>query len=72
MFIGDWDRRDDQWRWVGMDNPDRKVRRYRPTPRDRDQAFFTATGFLPKIAASKWAVPSSEGFNEEMKWAAGF
>ncbi len=72
MVIGDWDRHDDQWRWVGVDNPDRKGRRYRPIPRDRDQAFFTTDGFLPKIAASKWAVPSSEGFNEEMKWAPGF
>ena len=72
MVIGDWDRHDDQWRWVGRDNPDRKGRRYRPIPRDRDQAFFTTDGFLPKIAASKWAVPSSEGFNEQIKWAPGF
>ena len=72
MVIGDWDRHDDQWRWVGRKNEDGKGRRYRPIPRDRDQAFFVTNGFLPKIAASKWAVPSSEGFNEKMRWAPGF
>ncbi len=72
MLIGDWDRHDDQWRWVGVKNEDRKGRRYRPIPRDRDQAFFTTDGLIPTIAASKWAVPSSEGFNPEMRWAPGF
>ncbi len=72
MLIGDWDRHDDQWRWVGKKIEGRKGRRYRPIPRDRDQAFFTTDGIIPKIAASKWAVPSSEGFNPEMRWAPGF
>lgn len=71
MLIGDWDRHDDQWRWVGKENDDRKGLRYRPIPRDRDQAFFVTDGLLPKIAASKWAVPSSEGFDEEVDWAPG-
>ncbi|MDW3197337.1 MAG: BamA/TamA family outer membrane protein [Cytophagales bacterium] len=71
MLIGDWDRHDDQWRWVGKKNEDREGRRYRPIPRDRDQAFFVTDGLLPKLAASKWAVPSSEGFDEEVNWAPG-
>lgn len=71
MLIGDWDRHDDQWRWVGKKNDDRDGRRYRPIPRDRDQAFFVTDGLLPRIAASKWAVPSSEGFDEEVNWAPG-
>ncbi len=70
MFIGDWDRHDDQWRWVGV--KDDKGYRYRPVPRDRDQAFFVTGGVLPRIGASKWALPSSEGFDEEMDWAPGF
>ena len=71
MLIGDWDRHDDQWRWVGKKNEDREGRRYRPIPRDRDQAFFVTNGLLPRIAASKWAVPSSEGFDETVDWAPG-
>ena len=72
MLIGDWDRHDDQWRWVGKKIEGRKGRRYRPIPRDRDQAYFTSDNFLPRLASSKWAVPSSEGFNPDIRWAPGF
>ena len=72
MVIGDWDRHDDQWRWVGKKIEGKKGRRYRPIPRDRDQAFFITQGLIPRIAASKWAVPSSEGFDEHINWAPGF
>ena len=70
MFIGDWDRHDDQWRWVGK--KEGSGYRYRPIPRDRDQAFFVTSGVLPRIGASKWALPSSEGFDEKVDWAPGF
>lgn len=37
MLIGDWDRHQDQWRWLEFKENGKKV--YRPLPRDRDQAF---------------------------------
>ena len=37
MLIGDWDRHQDQWRWIEFKEGGKKV--YRPLPRDRDQAF---------------------------------
>ncbi|WP_034060767.1 metallophosphoesterase [Lacinutrix jangbogonensis] len=37
MLIGDWDRHQDQWRWIEFEENGKKV--YRPLPRDRDQAF---------------------------------
>ncbi|GAA4936983.1 metallophosphoesterase [Algibacter agarivorans] len=37
MLIGDWDRHQDQWRWIEFKEHGKKV--YRPLPRDRDQAF---------------------------------
>jgi hypothetical protein len=39
VFIGDWDRHDDQWRWTGSRHGE-GVRYFRPVPRDRDQAFL--------------------------------
>ncbi|MBC8083946.1 MAG: hypothetical protein H7Z21_12105 [Hymenobacter sp.] len=39
MWLGDWSRREDQWRWASFPAPDGGVR-YRPIPRDRDHAFF--------------------------------
>lgn len=69
MWIGDWDRHDDQWRWTEFKNKKGNV--YRPIPRDRDQAFFINEGIIPKIAARKWALPKIEGFDEEINWAPG-
>ncbi|WP_462254196.1 BamA/TamA family outer membrane protein [Ekhidna sp.] len=69
MWIGDWDRHDDQWRWAEFDEDKGKM--YRPIPRDRDQAFFMNQGIIPKIAARKWALPKIEGFDEEVDWAPG-
>ncbi|MDO6596702.1 metallophosphoesterase [Oceanihabitans sp. 2_MG-2023] len=37
MLIGDWDRHQDQWRWLEFKENGKKI--YRPLPRDRDQVF---------------------------------
>lgn len=45
MLIGDWDRHQDQWRWLQFKENGKTV--YRPLPRDRDQAFSKMSdGFL--------------------------
>lgn len=69
MWIGDWDRHDDQWRWAEFDKKDGKL--FRPIPRDRDQAFFINEGIIPFFASRKWALPKIEGFDEEVRWAPG-
>ena len=69
MWIGDWDRHDDQWRWVEYDQKNGSL--YRPIPRDRDQAFFINEGIIPWFASRKWALPKIEGFDEEIRWAPG-
>jgi len=45
LFIHDWDRHDDQWRWAKFQEGDLNI--YRPIPRDRDQAFYKFDGFIP-------------------------
>ncbi len=47
MYIGDWDRHKDQWRWAEFDVTPGKV--FKPVPRDRDFAFFKFDGFLPRL-----------------------
>ena len=45
MLIGDWDRHQDQWRWLEFKENGQKV--YRALPRDRDQAFSRMSeGFM--------------------------
>ncbi len=69
MWIGDWDRHDDQWRWASFKEKKKEV--YRPIPRDRDQAFFVNEGALPKLASRKWALPKLEGFSGDIRWPSG-
>ncbi|MBL0744373.1 BamA/TamA family outer membrane protein [Chryseolinea lacunae] len=69
LWIGDWDRHDDQWRWSSFKT--KKGETYRPVPRDRDQAFFVNEGVIPKIWSRKWALPKFEGFAETIRWPSG-
>ena len=50
LFLGDWDRHADQWRWARFG--DETPRRWRPIARDRDQAFVRFDGLLLTIARS--------------------
>ena len=47
MWIGDWGRHDDQWRWASF--KDDKKTLYVPIPRDRDNAFTKFDGLLLKV-----------------------
>ena len=56
MLIGDWDRHQDQWRWIEFKEDGKKV--YRPMPRDRDQAFsIMGDGFL--LGAAVKLIPTA-------------
>lgn len=49
MLIGDWDRHQDQWRWLEFKENDKIV--FKPLPRDRDQAFsIMSDGFMLSTA----------------------
>jgi hypothetical protein len=48
VFLGDWDRHRDQWRWATRDST--APRRWIPIPRDRDQAFVRFDGLLLAVA----------------------
>lgn len=63
MFIMDFDRHEDQWRWGAADNG--KGKTYYPIPRDRDQPFFISKGLLPSIARKPWISPQIQGFRSK-------
>jgi hypothetical protein len=48
IFLGDWDRHKDQWKWIRFEEGEKKI--YKPFPMDRDQAFAEFDGLLPFIA----------------------
>ena len=61
VFIGDWDRHQDQWRWARFDSAD--VHWWRPIPRDRDQAFARLDGVLVWLTGFYW--PQVIGFGDD-------
>ncbi|MEO5891834.1 MAG: BamA/TamA family outer membrane protein [Ferruginibacter sp.] len=65
IFLGDWDRHADQWRWAADDEG--KGKKYRPIPRDRDQVYYVNQGFFPKLAALPWVMPKFQGFGEKIR-----
>ncbi|GAA4320821.1 BamA/TamA family outer membrane protein [Compostibacter hankyongensis] len=65
LLIADWDRHDDQWRWV--DTLDGKGKHYIPVPRDRDQVFYTNEGLIPSVISRKWIAPKLQGFKGRIR-----
>ena len=61
VFIGDWDRHQDQWRWARFDSAG--IRWWRPIPRDRDQAFARLDGFLVWLVG--FYQPQVVGFGDD-------
>jgi hypothetical protein len=61
IYMGDWDRHEDQWRWARYDRGDLRV--WRPVPRDRDNAFVNHDGLL--LAIGRAAFVRNVRFDEE-------
>ncbi|MBK8516637.1 MAG: hypothetical protein IPL55_10260 [Saprospiraceae bacterium] len=63
MWLGDWDRHEDNWIWARFDTSD--IHTLKPIPKDRDHVFSKWSGLLPKIA--DFAVPNAENFGFKFK-----
>lgn len=69
MWIGDWDRHEDQWTWAEFKSGDGYL--YQPVPRDRDQAFAKLDGIIPQIAQQPWAIRKTKDFDYKIHDVAG-
>jgi hypothetical protein len=65
MWIGDWSRREDQWRWASYELPG-KGRKYVGIPRDRDHAFFKFDDGIITWLASKYS-NNLQSFRKKIK-----
>ncbi len=65
IFIGDWDRHGDQWRWMNVAKNKNKL--YQPIPRDRDQVFYINQGLFPAIFSLPWLQPKFQGFGNRIR-----
>lgn len=62
MVLADWDRHDEQWRWLAYPRSGGGLL-LRAMPRDRDQALFVNEGFLPRRARVPYLLPRIQGFD---------
>lgn len=62
VFLGDWDRHADQWRWARYDGPG-EMRIWKPIPRDRDNALVDHKGLLYAVARQR--IPQVTKFGPE-------
>ncbi len=67
VFIGDWDRHADQWRWARFG--DRVPRQWVPIPLDRDQAFVKYDGLL--LGVARQSAPQLLNFGPHYSYMAG-
>ncbi|NJL13084.1 MAG: hypothetical protein HC913_08860 [Microscillaceae bacterium] len=72
IWLGDWDRHDDQWRWGQYEDKNTKQKIYRPIPRDRDQVFFNSDGKLVDLASHEWGLPKFQGFKARIRSIRGY
>jgi len=71
IFLGDWDRHTDQWKWARYNRGEKSF--WQPIPRDRDQVFAKWDGLGPRIA--EYIVPQFVHFDydypsiEDITWS---
>jgi hypothetical protein len=70
MFIGDWDRHEDQWKWAPVETNKRIV--YQPIPVDRDQPYARFDGALLKTAISAAGAKYLQSFDYNIPYPEGF
>jgi hypothetical protein len=70
VFIGDWDRHPNQWRFVA--EKDEYGKKYIPVPRDRDQVLYINQGVFPYLESRPFVQPFFEGFNPKIRNAGTF
>lgn len=74
IFLGDWDRHTDQWRWAKYTVAKEEL--WSPIPRDRDQAFAKFDGWAVRI--SEYLIPQFNHFDdnypqvEDLSWSGRF
>ena len=65
IFVGDWGRHEDQWRWAMFKQDSQTI--YKPIPRDRDQVYTKFDGALLSLLLGAGGTGHLQTFNYEIK-----
>lgn len=71
IYVADWDRHIDQWRWATFEPEDGQGKIYRPIPRDRDWAFSKIDGLFPTVMQSRFVAPKFQSFKADYEVVRG-
>jgi len=68
FVLGDWDRHEDNWRWLAKDDgKDGKETLYLPIPRDRDKVFYKTSGVFPWVLNHQWLKTHLQPYSENIR-----
>lgn len=65
LFLSDWGRHEDQWRWASYKQDSAIV--YKPIPRDRDQVYTRFDGLIVSLATSVDELEHLQSFDSTIK-----
>ena len=65
IFLGDWGRHPDNWRWAKFDSGSFKI--YRPVPKDRDQTWAKFEGLLLSLVIKGAGLKQLQTFDDKIK-----
>ena len=65
IFVGDWGRHEDQWRWATFKEGGQTI--YKPIPRDRDQVYTKYDGFLLSLLLGAAGIGHLQTFDYKIK-----
>lgn len=67
FILGDWDRHEDNWRWLKVENEKKGEKVYHPVPRDRDKVFYSTSGVFPWILSHQWLKANLQPYTGEIR-----
>ncbi|MES2454714.1 MAG: BamA/TamA family outer membrane protein [Bacteroidota bacterium] len=65
FVLGDWDRHEDNWRWIPK--KDKGETTYLPVPRDRDKVFYKTSGIFPWVLNHQWLKSHLQPYSETIR-----
>jgi hypothetical protein len=67
FVVGDWDRHEDNWRWLKQEDKKKDEKVYIPVPRDRDKVMYSTSGLFPWILSHQWLKANLQPYTPEIR-----
>ncbi|MES2829327.1 MAG: BamA/TamA family outer membrane protein [Bacteroidota bacterium] len=67
FVLGDWDRHEDNWRWLEKKDKEKGETTYIPVPRDRDKVFYKTSGVFPWVLNHQWLKTYLQPYSDNIR-----